>query len=350
MKTWEKLKIGEIGFEKHWQRETVIDTIRHFFKSEGFHEVFTPTLVPVPSAEANLEVFETQLRTARGEKRKGFLIMSPEYALKKLVAAGSGSVFEITRSFRNEEEITAMHNPEFTMLEWYRVGADYRKVMEDFENLFCEIVQKVRPGADLSSWVYQGQTYDLRKPWLRMSVAEVFERMAEVDTETMLSPDLLRDELKKRGYVNNPDTTWEQMFYQVVFNEIEPKLREMYRPVFVYDYPLAQAALARKKQSDPRFAERFEVFLAGIELGNCFSELTDAAEQRARLTEENAQRRAAGKTDYPVDEDFLAALEAGMPEVSGIAVGVDRLVMLAANAKSVSETLFFPAEEIFNLD
>lgn len=327
MKTWKRLKEDSTLLSKYLVREKVIDAIRSFFKKQGFHEVFTPVLVPVPSIEPNLEAFETELRTSGGIKKKGYLIMSPEFSIKKLLAAGIGSCFEITRCFRNEEEVSRLHNPEFTMLEWYRVGANYRDVMADFENLFCQIVKKVNPNVDLSRWEYQKDVYDISLPWPRISFEEAFSRYAN----------------KKIDDVKDDD------FYQIFFNEIEPKLRRSKKPSIIYDYPVSQAALAKKNKKDPRFAERFEVFLAGVELGNCFSELTDAKEQKERFEKDRKERRLLGKTDYPIDEDLIDALKEGLPEVSGIAVGVDRLIMLAGNIPSISETLFFPGSELFDL-
>ena len=321
MKTWQKIKNNPRLLDRYLMREKVIDKIREFFKEQGFKEVQTPILVPTPSAESNLEVFETNLRTSAGKTRQGFLIMSPEYSIKKLLAAGIGNCFEITKCFRNEEEISPAHNPEFTMLEWYRVGADYKKIMEDFENLVVNIV-----GGE--SLMYQGEKYDLSLPWPRISFEEAFLKFAG----------------KKIEDVSDND------FYQLFFNEVEPKLRDGGRPAFVYDYPVSQAALARRKVSDPRFAERWEVFLAGFELGNCFSELTDPVEQRKRLEGDLIERKRLGKTEYGIDKDFIAALEAGVPETAGIAVGVDRLVMLAADTATVAETMFFPAGEMFDLE
>ncbi len=328
MRTWQKIKTNPKLLPRYFVREQVIDTIRDFFKKQNFREVFTPVLVPVPSIEPNLEVFETGLRTSRGESRRGFLIMSPEFSIKKLLAAGIGSCFEITKCFRNEEEVSRLHSPEFTMLEWYRVGANYENVMQDFENLFCSIITKVSGDkADLSKWKYQGREYDLSLPWPRISVAEAFEKYAGKDVLEVSEED----------------------FYKIFFNNIEPELAKSGKPFFIYDYPLSQASLSRPSRKDPRFAERFEVFLAGVELGNCFSELTDAREQKRRFEEDLAARKKMGKTDYPIDNDLIEALSSGIPEVSGIAVGVDRLVMLAADAESVSDTLFFPGNEIFGI-
>jgi len=311
--------------EKNLAREGVVDTIREFFKTRGFKEVQTPILVPIPSCEANLEPFKTLLRrpfdSAQG--KEAYLIMSPEYSLKKLLAGGLGNIFEITRVFRNQEEVSRLHNPEFTMLEWYRTQADYRAIMNDFEELFIKIIG----GEKL---VYQGEEYDLKLPWPRISFAEAFARYGGRKIEEIKDED----------------------FYQVFFNEVEPQLRASHRPAFVYDYPAAQAALARKCPKDPRFAERWEVFIAGIELGNCFSELTDPVEQRKRFEIEIALRQsfdsAQDKAQYPMDEELLAVLDK-MPECAGIAVGVDRLVMLAADAETIGETLFFPAGELFGM-
>ncbi len=348
-KTWQKIKANQELLPQYLMREKVIDVIREFFKSKQFHEAQTPVLVPVPSIEPNLEVFKTELTTSLQKKRSAFLIMSPEYSLKKLLAAGIGNVFEITRCFRNEEEASRQHNPEFTMLEWYRTEADYLEIMDDFEALFIRIIQVTQPQADLTHWEYQGEYYDLSSPWERISVAEAFERFAHIDVETLLSKSQLLVVGKEKGYRVDETTTWEQMFYQIFFNEIEPSLKNSGKPTFIYDYPLSQASLARKKQRDPRFAERFEVYLAGLELGNCFSELVDAPEQRSRFEADLQARKTLDKTDYPIDEDLLAALESGLPQVAGIAVGVDRLIMLAANVDSVAETLFFPANELFDL-
>lgn len=329
MKTWQKiskawqseaLKKENPLLEKYLVREKVIDDIRDFFKSQKFHEVQTPILVPVPSIEPNLEVFKTELRTSRGTKREGYLIMSPEFSIKKLLAAGIGNCFEITHCFRNEEEVSPLHNPEFTMLEWYRINADYKDIMKDFEELFLKIIGKEK-------LTYQRQTYDLTPPWPRISVSDAFNKYAGKDVLKISDED----------------------FYKIFFNEIEPTLAESKKPFFIYDYPISQASLSRPKKDDPRFAERFEVFLAGIELGNCFSELTDAKVQKERFEKDLAERKRLGKTIYPIDEDLIDALSSGLPPVSGIAVGVDRLIMLAADAPTVGETLFFPADEIFNL-
>ncbi len=343
-------------------REKVIDAIRSYFKGEGFHEVEVPLLLPTPSTEPFLEVFKTQLVDDHGNKWDGFLPSSPEFALKKLLSAGSGSIFTITKSFRNGEGRSSRHNPEFTILEWYHTPGDYMMVAKDFEELMIRInqitrklresdnqkTQRVRLLENSESLIlrYQGKGYSLKAPWERISVAEAFAKYAGIDTETMLDDAKLKAKGKEKGYSVNESTTWEEIWNQIIANEIEPKLG-VAGPTIMYDFPVSQAALA-KKAKDPRFAERWEVYLAGYELGNCFSELTDWREQEARCKADLAERKKLGKTEYPMDVDFIEALKLGMPETGGIAVGVDRLVALFADTPSIADTLFFPVEELFD--
>lgn len=365
VKTFQKLKANPELWRQYWVREAVIDAIRSFFKSRGFHEVEVPLLLPTPSTEPFLEVFKTELIDDQGHRWDGFLPSSPEFALKKLLSAGSGSVFTITKSFRNGEGRSSRHNPEFTILEWYHTPGDYMSVANDFEELMKHIntVNQVNPesrkpsksGSPVNPETrkpgnpeilhYQGKEYSLKTPWERISVADAFAKYAGLDTETMLDRDKLKVESKKKGYQVDEQTTWEEMFNQIMANEIEPKLG-ISGPTIIYDYPVAQAALA-KKAKDPRFAERWEVYLAGYELGNCFSELTDWREQEARCKADLLERKKLGKTEYGMDTDFIDALKLGMPETGGIAVGVDRLVALFADVPSIADTLFFPVEELF---
>ena len=343
MKTFQKLKQRPELWKQYWVREQVIDAIRAFFKGRGFHEAEVPLLLPTPSTEPFLEVFKTELADDQGKRWDGFLPSSPEFALKKLLSAGSGSIFTITKSFRNGEGRSSRHNPEFTILEWYHTPGDYMTVAQDFEELMREIA--LATGGDGKILKYQGSSYAINSSWERISVSEAFKKYAGIDTETMLDRDKLKEASKKKGYQVDDESTWEEMWNQIIANEIEPKLG-VNGPTIMYDFPVSQAALA-KKASDPRFAERWEVYLAGYELGNCFSELTDWVEQEARCKADLLERKKLGKTEYPMDHDFIEALKLGMPETGGIAVGVDRLVALFADTPSIADTLFFPIEELF---
>lgn len=219
--------------------------------------------------------------------------------------------------------------------------------MRDTEQLF-QSIHKTVFGKKNSNFTlpYQGKTYSLQSPWERISVAQAFQKFAQIDTETLLSETKLLAAGKKKGYTIEADTTWEQMYNQIMFNEIEPHLG-MNTPTFLYDYPISQAALSKKKADDPRFAERFEVFLAGFELGNAFTELTDWKEQEQRCIDDLAMRKKLGKTDFGMDTDFIEALKSGMPPSGGMAMGVDRIATLFADVVSISDVLFFPIDDLF---
>lgn len=330
-----------------------MDEVRTFFKKSGFHEVETPIMVERPSTETYLEFFDTELKTAEGLRKTGFLITSPEYAMKKLLAAGVGDIFQLTKSFRNTEGLSFRHNPEFLILEWYRTQADYTDIMTDCEQLLLSL-WKVTQGKGLALdakpvLTFQGKTYDLTPPWPRLSVAEAFEKFVGLDATQLLDKDAVLAEAVRRGYQVTPETTWEEGYNQLFLNEIEPTFVDLRQPLILYDYPVQQAALSQRKKSDPRYAERFEFYIAGIELGNAFSELTDAAEQEARLRADLVLRKEMGRKEYELDEDFIDALKTGMPQTGGIAVGVDRLVMLFADVPSIHDTMFFPVQDVFEL-
>lgn len=350
MKTWQKIKQQPELLQQYLLREQVIDGIRQFFKSQSFHEVETPLLVERPSTETYLEFFETELELASGLTKRGFLITSPEYAMKKLLAAGMTHIFQLTKSFRNGEGLSSRHNPEFLILEWYRTEADYTHIMSDCEVLLVHLVTQTRGLTNgKAKIIYQGRDYDLTPPWPRISVPEAFERYAQISLEELLDEQLLLKVAAKKGYQIAESTTWEEVYNQIFLNEIDPKLAEFNTPVILYDYPVSQAALSRRKDSDPRLAERFEFYLAGIELGNAFSELIDPQEQQKRLKEDLKFRKEIGRKSYDLDEDFIDALKEGLPPTGGIAVGVDRLIMLLADVPSIHDTMFFPVHDIFDL-
>lgn len=347
--TWRRLRAHPALRERYLLRGRVIRAIRAFFDGRGFEEVETPLLVAAPGMEPYLEVFETRLTTARGAAYRAFLTTSPEYAMKKLLVAGLPRIYQVCKAFRNGEEISRGHNPEFTILEWYRAHADYRAIMADCEALFLAIWRALNADAPpdaAPALVVGGRTVSLQPPWQRLTVREAFAHYAAIDLDAMTTDEAMRARLAAKGYAADPETTWEQGYHQIFLNEIEPHLGHPV-PTILSDYPASMAALARRKPDDPRYAERFEFYIAGVELGNAFSELTDADEQLARLEAERAERAALGRTRYEIDRDFIAALRAGMPPAAGIAVGVDRIVMLFAGVEAIQETLWFPAGELF---
>ncbi|MBI4990751.1 EF-P lysine aminoacylase GenX [Candidatus Gottesmanbacteria bacterium] len=370
MKTWQKLKKNPKLWQKFFIREKIIQSIREFFFREKFHEVETPLLLPSVVPESYLEVFETYLLDRQRKKRRMFLATSPEASIKKLLVAGIGNCFEITKSFRNTETGSNLHNPEFTILEWYRVGADYKDVMRDCERLILHIYESIFRHAEFSSASntkrkkilkqvqddkmikYQGNSIDLSSPWERISVPEALQKYAHISFDEitnksgeMFSKEKVAQVAKEKGYRVEKKNSWEEIFNQIFLNEVEPHLGTHGKPTIIYDYPRPMAALSKIKETDPRLAERFEFYIAGLELGDCYTELTDYNEQKKRFAEEQKIRKIKEKTSVYPDEDFLEALKAGMPKCSGIAVGIDRLVMLFADTTNVADTLFFPLSE-----
>lgn len=351
--TWRVLKDHPELWNRYFIREKVITAIRLFFLDQGFHEIETPSLTGSLPPESYLDVFETDLFSRTRERTKAYLPTSPEPFLKKLLVAGIGNCFSVTKSFRNTEDMSLTHNPEFTILEWYRVHADYRDIMRDCEDLLIFLhtyILRMQNGKRVrvspTKLTYQGHVVDISKPWERLTVADAFKRYAGIGENVMLDEQALKSTAVKKGYSVEAKTSWENLFHQIFLNEIEPQLGRG-RPTIIYEYPKQLAALARVKESDPRWAERFEFYIEGLELGDAYSELTDWREQKLRFEEEQAERRRLHKVMHPVDLDFIEALKAGMPETGGIAVGVDRLIMLFADVTDIAETMFFPARDLF---
>lgn len=322
------------------QRAQVVRAIRDFFWQQGFLEVETPQLVPLPSMEPYLEVFETQLLDVNRQPHRAFLTSSPEFSMKKLLAQGVGKMFQICKSYRNAEGLSSRHNPEFTILEWYRPNEDYTQLMQDCEDLYRFIGQEL----GMTKLSFRGKQFDLTQPWNRITVAEAFLQYADIDEETLLHRKVLVQAAAKKGYQVDSTTTWEQAFNQIFLNEIEPFLGQEV-PTILYEYPAEQAALSRRCAHDPRYAERFEFYIAGLEMGNAFGELTDWQEQLHRLRADREEKERIGRTLYDIDMEFIDALKQGMPPTAGIAVGIDRVVMTFLNAEKIQDVLAFPAQK-----
>ena len=314
-------------------RGRILKAIRAWFEAEGFDEVETPALQVSPGMEPNLDPFETELREPDGRAQRMGLHTSPEFAMKKLLAAGAGPIFQIARAFRNGER-SATHHPEFAMLEWYRPGASWRDGAADTLALLRVAIEAARPLGPAAGFDGLGAP-----TWL--SVAEAFERALGFDPIPLQADrDGLAQAAAAAGVRPAPGDGWDDIFFRCLLNRIEPGLGAA-APVILHGYPARMAALARLDPADARVAERFEIFAGGVELANGFGELTDAAEQERRFEADlRAIRDAGGRRE--IDRDFLAALAHGLPPATGVAMGFDRLVMLATDAKRIDDVLWLP--------
>jgi lysyl-tRNA synthetase class 2 len=312
-------------------RARLQSAIRHWFADQDFVEVETPILQVSPGAEVHLSGFATDWETPDGEDEQlRWLHSSPEFAMKKLLAGGMSRIFQFARVFRNAEG-SALHHPEFTMLEWYRAGAGYETLMED-----CAALLRL---TDVRELRWEGNVCDPTAPPERLTVGQAFDRHAGVDLFAAIGN--AEKLAKDAGITMHSDDTWEDVFFRIMFDKVERKLG-MGRPTILCEYPISMAALARAKPGNPRVAERFELYVCGVELANAFGELTDPAVQRARLKADMDEKERLYGLRWPVDPDFLAALDHGLPDSSGIALGFDRLVMLATGASHIEDVLWLP--------
>ena len=291
-------------------RAEVLSAVRGFFAAEGYLEVETPVRVPTQAPEAHIDP----------EAADGwFLQTSPEICMKRLLAAGYRKIFQICKCFRKGER-GRRHLPEITLLEWYRAGVDYTCLMDETERLVRHVAERLGRGAILA---WQGRKISLLPPWEKLSVREAFDRYASISPERAIQED---------------------RFEEILAFQIEPHLGTE-KPFFLYDYPVQMGALARRKPGAPGIAERFELYIAGIELCNAFSELIDGIEQRKRFEMEIADRKTAGKTAGPMPEKFLESMQ-HMPEAAGCALGIDRLAMLFADVDRICDMVAFSQEEL----
>lgn len=304
------------------QRATVIQTIRHFFAERGVLEVETPALSNATVTDPHLHSITAEFKAEGSQRTKTlYLQTSPEFAMKRLLAAGSGPIYQICKSFRNGE-IGRFHNPEFTMLEWYRPGFDHHALMSEMDALLQAVLHCL--------------------PAERLSYAEAFKRYLNLDPHTA-SLAILQDAAFQAGIQTTEELTqadrdtWLQLLMSHI---IEPQLG-VGRPSFIYDFPASQAALARVRHSNPPVAERFEVYIEGVELANGFHELADANEQEQRFKRDLIARQAMGYPEVPIDYRLIDALAAGFPDCAGVALGIDRLVMLVLRAKAIDEVISF---------
>jgi elongation factor P--(R)-beta-lysine ligase len=320
-------------------RNKILKATRHWFSEREFLEVDVPALVVSPGNEAHLHAFSTQLIHNDSSQSTRYLHTSPEFACKKLLAAGEKRIFSLGHVFRNRER-TLTHAPEFTMLEWYRAEEEYRVIIEDTLALVTLAAEQTQT----REWRWRGRVCDVSAEAEWLSVNEAFIKFAKVDLLSTLNKDgtANRDALAKVSPVDfGSDETWSDIFSRILVEKVEPNLG-LGRVTVLYEYPSVEAALARTCAHDKRVAERFELYACGVELANGFGELTDAAEQRRRfLLEMDTKEQRYGER-YPLDEDLLMALS-NMPEASGVALGLDRVIMLATGATSIEQIQWVPA-------
>ena len=321
-------------------RQAIIKGIRSFLDARDYLEVETPILQVSPCMDTHIHAFSTRFKDISLEEKQTFYLhTSPEFGMKKLLSAGCERIYQICHVFRNADD-TKLHSPEFTMIEWYNTDYSYEELMDEA----VELVKACGDAVGTNRFTWEGHKVDVQAEWERISVAEAFLKYADIDLDKYLEDrDGLAAALKAKNLHVADDDNWGDLFHRAMLEYVEPKLG-MECGTVLYDYPKRLAALAQVKKDNPKYAERFELYIAGVELANGFGELTDPIEQRQRFVAEMEAKEKLYGERYPVDEQFIAALEQGLPACSGIALGIDRLVMLATGATHISDVLWHPVE------
>lgn len=315
------------AYQKYLQ---VLDATHAYLRAQGYLPIDLPVLSPALVPESYLEVFETEFRY-QSEKEKLYLTPSPELFLKRLLAYGIGNCYYLGKSFRNADPSATLHSPEFTMLEFYRTKASYTDIADEVLNLLRFIADKRGMDGEI---VYQGEKISLEH-WEKLSVSEAFEAYAGISPSDLFDPGMLEKHANSKGY-HTDGFTYEDIFSQLYVQEVEPHLGKNGFPTLLYDYPKEFAALA-KLNPDRRTAQRFEFYIAGIELGDCYTELVDAKEQEERFVKEQETRKKLHRTQHPIDKGFIEALQYGLIDCAGIAIGFERLAMVFSNVTSINE-------------
>ncbi len=320
------------------KRAQIFKALRGFFDGRGYVEVQTPALQVCPVMEAHIHGFATRFENkASGVSQELYLHTSPEFDMKKLLVAGMEAIYSLGPVFRNGD-YSACHRPEFTLLEWYRVGEDYRYLMDETVDLLREVAKAL----GVETYTHEAIECDPFGQLQKISVVEAFKTYAHMDISAILEDvEGFRIMAQGQGIRTTDSDEWDDIFHAIMAERIEPNLGQG-APTILYDYPVSMAALSRKKPDDLRFAERFELYVCGVELANAYSELCDATEQRARYETEMALKKKLYGEIYPPDEEFFKALEHGLLDCAGIALGVDRLVMLACGTGDIGDVLWAP--------
>jgi len=316
----------------------VLRSIEEFLEKKGYLKVDLPVLSPALIPESYLEVFKTEFNYFN-DRVNLYLTPSPELFLKRLLVKKIGDCYYLGKSFRNSEPSSSLHSFEFTMLEFYKVGVNYLKIADEVLQMLQFINFKIQNKKDgdkkyLSKIKYQNKIISLER-WEKLTVMEAFEKYAKIDKKELFNHKLFVEKAKKKGY-QVKGFSYIDLWSQIYANEVEPNLGNNGYPTVIYDYPKEFAALAQLND-DGKTAQRFEFYIAGIELGDCYTELTDWQKQKERFLKEDNQRKKLKKIDHPIDKDFIEALKYGLPSCAGIAIGVERLAMIFANLNSIEK-------------
>jgi len=333
-----------MNFQSFFIKEYTVQAIRNFFISRGFHEVETPTLLTSVPLEPNLYTMKTHWQKRNIDF---YLATSPESSLKKLIAEGIGNCFAVSKVFRDLEDIGPTHNLEFSMLEWYEMGKNYKDIAQTTENLLLTIYYLLlnKLGRKQTNCLsYQGLQIDLTPPWPRFSLKELFQKQAGIDLSKNLEAESIIATAKTKGYDVSGINTWEPLYTQIFINEIEPNLPKD-RPCFIFDYPTTLSPLCKLCPDCPGFSQRFEFYIGGMEIGNAYTELTDAKILEDNFKKEEDFRKKNNLPAHPYDKKLIEATK-HFPDCTGIGLGFDRLSMLFADTANIEDVLYFPTSSL----
>lgn len=361
MKTWQKLKENPLLFQRYFIKEYIIKACRKFFEEKNYHELESPIITNALPQERYINVLTTNINLLGNVNQKAYLTPTTETFNKKILAAGLGEHFVITKVLRGLEEIGLNHSPEFTMLEWYHLNATYKELMTDCEDLFKFIFKFVKESLikekelnrfpiDLENFEqenilnYLGNKINLNAPWHRISIPNAIKEFTGVELKDLQSLEEITSLAAKFGFKADKKDDWQSIFEWIWASEIEPKLPKD-KPVFVYDFPKQICVLTKPSLTNTLVCERVEIYLAGKEIGNGYTELLDYNLQNQNFLQEQAARKVLGLEDIEFDSDLIEALKSGLPDVSGIGIGLDRVAMIFANAKYIGDINYFPVSE-----
>ncbi|NQT27956.1 EF-P lysine aminoacylase GenX [candidate division KSB1 bacterium] len=335
---WKRLRDGQLDWEIFQLRSQVLSAIRQFFHDRNYLEIESPLLTPYPTLDANIQSVSVSVEDHLGSSYSCFLHTSPEHAMKKLVAAGAKKIYYLGKVFRNQE-ISLLHNPEFSMLEWYQTDADYHTIQDETEALVGYIAQSVLDTFQLNQNV---RILDLTPSWDRIPLRQLFLERTGTDLADCLTLPSIQKVASDNDIQICEEDDLESVFFKIYLDKMETNLG-FPKPVFIEDYPLCMGMMAKPKDSDPGWVERTELYVGGIELANGYSELTDPDEQRRRFLHDLTVKN---KPEHLLDGELIEALRSGLPPTAGIALGVDRLIMLLANKSDIRDVLLFPFHQI----